>query len=156
MLHLNKRLASLKRISSGGTLLTFNDSTEVHADLVVGADGIRSVVRSSMFPGHAIAFTGTTIWRTLIPLSRVSHLSDVKSTTTWWHGRTEHIYTSPVDDPSELGEDERMLEISCRSLVDPASDTRERVSWGVPASNERVVSHFTVGPPSPMRKYVRC
>lgn len=37
-----------------------------------------------------------------------------------------------------------MLEISCRNLVDPATDTRKRFSWGVPATNERVLSHFTV------------
>ena len=37
-----------------------------------------------------------------------------------------------------------MLEISCRNLVDPAIDTRKRFSWGVPATNERVLSHFTV------------
>ena len=101
-------------------------------------------VRDSLFPDHTTNFTGTTIWRTLIPLSKVSHLPDVNTYTTWWYGKAGHVYTSPVDDPDELNDGQRMLEISCRNLVDPATDTRKRFSWGVPATNERVVSHFTV------------
>lgn len=101
-------------------------------------------VRDSVYPDHTTKFTGTTIWRTLIPLSKVAHLPDINTTTTWWYGKVGHVYTSPVDDASEFGDDKRMLEISCRNLVDPATDTRKRFSWGVPATNERVLSHFTV------------
>lgn len=97
-----------------------------------------------MYPDHTTKFTGTTIWRTLIPLSKVSHLPEVNTYTTWWYGRVGHVYTSPVDDSSEVGDDKRMLEISCRNLVDAATDTRKRFSWGVPVTNERVLSHFTV------------
>jgi salicylate hydroxylase len=78
-------------------------------------------------------------------MSKVSHLPDVKTYTTWWFGKSGHVYTSPVDDPGELSDEQRMLEISCRSLIDPATDTRKRFSWGVPATNERVLSHFTAG-----------
>ena len=101
-------------------------------------------MREGIFPEHTTNFTGTTIWRTLIPLSNVSHLPDINQYTSWWYGKVGHVYTSPVDDPELLGDGERMLEISCRNLVDPAMDTRKRFSWGVPATNERVLSHFTV------------
>jgi salicylate hydroxylase len=106
-------------------------------------------VRDSVYPDHTTKFTGTTIWRTLIPLSKVSHLPDVNTYTTWWYGKVGHVYTSPVDDSGELNDDQRMLEISCRNLVDPAIDTRKRFSWGVPVINERVLSHFTasISPP---------
>jgi hypothetical protein len=97
-----------------------------------------------VYPDHTTKFTGTTIWRTLVPLSKVAHLPDVNTTTTWWYGKVGHVYTSPVDDASEFSDDKRTLEISCRNLVDPATDTRKRFSWGVPATNERVLSHFTV------------
>jgi hypothetical protein len=97
-----------------------------------------------VYPDHTTKFTGTTIWRTLIPLSKVAHLPDINTTTTWWYGKVGHVYTSPVDDASEFSDDKRTLEISCRNLVDPATDTRKRFSWGVPATNERVLSHFTV------------
>lgn len=104
-----------------------------------------------MYPDHTTKFTGTIIWRTLIPLSKVAHLPDVNTTTTWWYGKAGHVYTSPVDDAGELSDDKRTLEISCRNLVDPATDTRKRFSWGVPATNERVLSHFTVRPNSGLR-----
>lgn len=79
-----------------------------------------------------------------MPLSSATHLPDVNTYTTWWYGKAGHVYTSPVDNSDEMDSDQRMLEISCRSLVDPATDTRKRFSWGVPATNERVLSHFTV------------
>ncbi|KAM0708431.1 hypothetical protein Q7P35_005083 [Cladosporium inversicolor] len=140
-IHLKKALKSLVDLGDS-VQLTFEDGSEVHAHLVVGADGIRSSVRDSVYPDHTTKFTGTTIWRTLIPLSKVAHLPDVNTTTTWWYGKVGHVYTSPVDDASEFSDDKRTLEISCRNLVDPATDTRKRFSWGVPATNERVLSHF--------------
>nr|OQO20310.1 hypothetical protein B0A51_14190 [Rachicladosporium sp. CCFEE 5018] len=74
---------------------------------------------------------------------RVKHLPEIAETTTWWYGKAGHVYTSPVDNPEDLCDEERMLEISCRNVVDPATDSRTRFSWGVPVTNERVVSHFT-------------
>lgn len=122
------------------------------------------MVRDSIFPNHTIKFTGglkqglktarskidvdlagTTIWRTLIPITTVKDIGpEVYSGTSWWFGTAGHVYFSPVDDKNELAEEERQFEISCRNLVDPATDTTKRFSWGVPATNERVVSHFTV------------
>lgn len=65
--------------------------------------------------------------------------------TNWWHGPTGHAYCTVVDDPAEVPEQEQMFEISCRNVVDPALVTEKKYSWGVPATNERVLSHFTVG-----------
>jgi len=113
------------------------------ADLVVGGDGIRSVVREHVFRDHSIKFTGTTIFRTLIPASSVSHIPDMTPATTWWHGPTGHMYSSLVDDPSESKPEEQMFEIAARDVCDPATVTGKRFSWGVPATKERVESFFT-------------
>lgn len=43
IIQLNKRLVSLENLEQGGVRLVFEDGTETTADLVVGADGIRSV-----------------------------------------------------------------------------------------------------------------
>lgn len=76
IIQLNKRLTALENIEEGGVRLTFEDGTETTADLVIGADGIRSVylpnsqrkanyltsfqvVRESIFPEHNIKFIGS-------------------------------------------------------------------------------------------------
>ncbi|MFD9863841.1 FAD-dependent monooxygenase [Streptomyces alboflavus] len=41
---------------------------DIEADLVVGADGINSAVRTALFPAHpAPAYTGFTAWRLVVP-----------------------------------------------------------------------------------------
>lgn len=53
-----------------GTLTTTDARgrrTAHRADLVVAADGIRSAVRTALFPGHPpVRYTGTTAWRGLV------------------------------------------------------------------------------------------
>lgn len=57
IIQLKKRLVSLEDVEDG-VKLYFEDGTEHFANLVVGGDGIRSVVREQTFPGHTIRFTG--------------------------------------------------------------------------------------------------
>ncbi|KAJ9312342.1 hypothetical protein DTO271D3_7358 [Paecilomyces variotii] len=142
IIHLSKRLVSLENLQNGVRLL-FEDKTSATADLVIGADGIRSVVREHAFPDHKIKFTGTTIWRVLIPKSSISHIPDVNESTSWWHGPFGHAYFSPVDDPPETAPADEKFEISVRYVVDPEIDKERRFSWGIPATNERVAAHFT-------------
>lgn len=47
--------------------VVFSDGAEVAADLVVGADGIRSPVRVSAGLGARLRFGGSTVWRATIP-----------------------------------------------------------------------------------------
>lgn len=55
----------------GAGAITFGtevaDVAGLEADLVVGADGVRSVVRSSMGCGVRPVFRGYTVWRALVP-----------------------------------------------------------------------------------------
>lgn len=87
---------------------------------------------------------GTTIWRVLIPVTSVSHIQDMTIATTWWHGPAGHVYSSLVDDASETPQESQKFELAARSVIDPATATGKRFSWGVPATNERVESYFTV------------
>jgi salicylate hydroxylase len=51
-----------------GAHARFADGAVAEADLIVGADGIRSVVRQSLFGREAPRFTGSVCWRGLVPL----------------------------------------------------------------------------------------
>lgn len=102
------------------------------------------VVRQYVFPTHTIQFTGTTIFRVLIPVSSISHIPGLLPETQWWHGPTGHFYGSLVDDPTETSEADQKFEIAARKVVDPATDLTKKFSWGVPATKARVESFFTV------------
>ncbi|MFF5244464.1 FAD-dependent monooxygenase [Streptosporangium sp. NPDC000095] len=61
---LNARVSGVDAESGVVTL----PGEQVEADLVVVADGINSVIRSALFPGHpAPRYAGVTSWRVLIP-----------------------------------------------------------------------------------------
>lgn len=54
--------------SEGGATILFADGTSEHADLVIGADGIGSVVRRSLHPSaYENTYAGYVAWRGLMP-----------------------------------------------------------------------------------------
>jgi hypothetical protein len=93
---------------------------------------------------HSIKFTGTTIFRVLVPVTSIAHIPELTPATTWWHGPSGHFYGSLVDDPDETPLEEQMFEIAARKVVDPTTVKGKKFSWGVPATKERVESFFTV------------
>jgi salicylate hydroxylase len=59
------------RTEDGVAVARFEDGTEVEADVVVGADGIHSVVRESLFGPDAPRFTGKICYRSVVPVAAV-------------------------------------------------------------------------------------
>jgi 2-polyprenyl-6-methoxyphenol hydroxylase-like FAD-dependent oxidoreductase len=57
------------RFSDAGERVTahFADGSESAADLLIGADGLRSAVRAQLFPGLEPAYAGYVAWRGIIP-----------------------------------------------------------------------------------------
>jgi salicylate hydroxylase len=64
---LNARCVGAETNGAGAAVAHFADGSAVEADLVVGADGIHSAVRESLFGKQAPRFTGTVCWRGLVP-----------------------------------------------------------------------------------------
>ncbi|POS77046.1 hypothetical protein DHEL01_v204563 [Diaporthe helianthi] len=142
IIQLKKRLVDMVQQPGGGVILLFEDGTSAHADLVIGADGIRSAVRRATFPDHEITYNGTTIWRCLIPLESVDHLSITKYTV-FHHGPRKMFKCSVMSTQDEVDEGKGLWEMTLRSYEDPAQASGKKYSWGIPATNERVASHFT-------------
>lgn len=59
------------RNSGKGAVIRFADGDEVESDVVIGADGIHSAVRESLYGKLPARFTGVVCWRGLVPRDAV-------------------------------------------------------------------------------------
>ncbi|KAJ5177376.1 Monooxygenase FAD-binding [Penicillium coprophilum] len=137
LIQFGKKVVSLEDIPGEGVRLCFQDHTKVIADIIVGADGIHSIVRRALFPDHQLHFTGNSAFRVLIPKSRLAHIPDITTTSSWWWGEAGHVYLSDVDDEGEI--EDPLFEITVRSYREPEVSGKT-VFWGIPATNEKVGS----------------
>ncbi len=73
---------------SDGVVATFDDGTSVTADVLVGADGVHSAVRTALHGEQPARFSGAAAWRGLVPADEVADLDlPVTSTATLGPGR---------------------------------------------------------------------
>lgn len=73
-LHLGRRLVGVAPTAGEGAVLRFADGSSTVADVVIGADGVHSVVRQELFGPEAPRFSGLSAWRGLVPAARVADL----------------------------------------------------------------------------------
>ncbi|MFN8531411.1 MAG: FAD-dependent monooxygenase [Anaerolineae bacterium] len=66
--HFGKQFAAYEPQGSG-IGVTFADGTHISADLLIGADGLRSRVRQQMQPGTLPVYRGYAAWRGVIPFA---------------------------------------------------------------------------------------
>jgi salicylate hydroxylase len=90
-LHLGANCTGIE-VSDRTAAARFGDGSEIEADLIVGADGIHSVVRASLFGSEAPRFTGCVCWRGLVPFDAVKSALITSDGTAWWgpHGHIVH------------------------------------------------------------------
>jgi salicylate hydroxylase len=61
----------------------FEDGSEVEADVIIGADGIHSVVRASLFGSDAPRFTGKICYRSVVPVDAVPGAPPANDNSQW-------------------------------------------------------------------------
>lgn len=93
-IQLGARCAGLDQ-DERGAALRMEDGREGRADLVVGADGVHSVVRQSLFGADAPRFTGVVAWRGVIPAERLEPRLMAPLSTTWI-GPGGHVVCYPL------------------------------------------------------------
>jgi 6-hydroxynicotinate 3-monooxygenase len=125
----NYRLLDLKE-TSHSMRLVFDNGVEVEADIVIGADGIRSKVREFLLGSEEPRFVGAVAHRAIFATERLRGF-EIPDCTKWW-GRDRHILpyfmTSRRDEIYVIG-------------VVPAQ-TWESDAASLPSSREEILESF--------------
>ena len=85
--------------NDNGVRLEFADGTEATADLAIGADGVHSIVRETLWGAEAPRFTGRVAYRTTFPAALMNGAT-IDGSAKWW-GPDRHIvmyYVTPHRD----------------------------------------------------------
>jgi salicylate hydroxylase len=106
MVKLGHRLAGITDNGSNATAV-FDNGVSVTADLIVGADGIRSQVRNQLFSAKPPVFAGEHAYRVVIPASETFGLV-ADGNLRMYMGRGTKIYVLPL-----LHRDEISFDVTC-------------------------------------------
>ncbi len=115
--------------TSAGVQLTTSQG-QFDGDLLIGADGIHSVIREQLFGPAAATFTGHVAWRALAPAERLPEGLVRPATTVWWGpgGHFVHYYVRQ----GEL--------VNCVCVIEKAGWEVE--SWHEPGDYEELKADF--------------
>jgi salicylate hydroxylase len=135
-LHLGKNCIGAATVE-GTAVARFADGTSVEADIVVGADGIRSAIRAQHFGADRPRFTEMMAWRAIVPMecvpTRVGPGGEVAvphGEYFGWLGPNGHVICYPI------GVDGDKLNIFGGHVTEQWVEE----SWSVPSSREELVA----------------
>ncbi|KAE9963403.1 hypothetical protein BLS_009328 [Venturia inaequalis] len=121
---LGKKISSIDTENEGVTL-GFEDGTSAKADLVIGADGIRSGVRTLFVPNFPLNWSGWTAFRSIFPASLTKSIPNLpQDATHWWSPKTT-FFSSPLR--------KNLCTIVGGIYLDPALTPLENGTWDRPA-----------------------
>tara|TARA_Y100000588_G_scaffold235702_1_gene249346 strand:+ start:1544 stop:2698 length:1155 start_codon:yes stop_codon:yes gene_type:complete len=98
IVHREKKLIAIQQ-HVDDIRLEFADGTEASADLAIGADGVHSIVRKTLWGTEAPRFTGRVAYRTTFPAALMNGAT-IDGSAKWW-GPDRHIvmyYVTPQRD----------------------------------------------------------
>ena len=83
--HLGKRCTGFIQANNGVTV-QFQDGTQVEGDVLVGADGIHSVIQQALFPDVALRYSGQTCYRGIATMELPASLA--RTCLEFWGGES--------------------------------------------------------------------
>lgn len=101
-IHLGRSCTGVE-LGSDEATIRFADGTSRSFDLVIGADGIHSAVRTALFGKDDPKFTGILSYRAVFPREKGEGLRDLDAFTKWWGEISEkQIVTFPLTGGKEI------------------------------------------------------
>ena len=94
-LHLGHRLVKITEAGAGPAVLEFAGGESAEADLVIGADGGRSMLRKVVVGYDDAQFSGCVAWRGTVPRSQLTLLPDAGRMQLWM-GPDGHLQHHPT------------------------------------------------------------
>ncbi|MFF3492203.1 FAD-dependent oxidoreductase [Streptomyces sp. NPDC002795] len=113
-----------------GVRLAFSDGTRTDADLVIGADGMHSLVRRTVAEPEAPRFSGLCAFRTVVPAAAAPAFA-LRRAQTLWLGPGRHFVHYPISG----GDGVNVVAFA------PATDATEE-SWSATATVEEFHAEF--------------
>ncbi|KAI5196102.1 FAD/NAD(P)-binding domain-containing protein [Aureobasidium subglaciale] len=101
IIHLDKRVIDV-RITDEGVDVDFADVTTIRADLLIGADGIRSSVRGFFALDFELKWSGLIAYRSAFDVALLDNIKDVPEDTTQWWSSKDGILTTRMG-PQKFG-----------------------------------------------------
>ena len=98
-LHLNKKCVGVDE-RPDGVVLNFADGDAIEADLVIGADGVRSGLRRYVVGYDDAQFSGSFAWRGLVDPAKTPSLPD-PGAIQFWMGPGGHLLHYPIGDGTQ-------------------------------------------------------
>ncbi|RFU31723.1 hypothetical protein B7463_g4594, partial [Scytalidium lignicola] len=150
-LHTNKRLKIVNEIE-GKVKVLFEDGTETVADVVVGCDGIHSVVREH-FVADNPRYSGRIAYRGLVPINEIESFWPFSSYSASWLNKDKHFLVFPVSQNKTLNivafvtkkrEEVPELEESWTTTADRAELENEYMDFDPVVG--KVISHMSQRP----------
>lgn len=83
-------------ITKNGAIAHLENGEKIKGNVIVGADGIQSTVRTQMHPKHKNIFTGYSAWRTQIHINKLGKNAPEKNACVWV-GNGKHIATTRIN-----------------------------------------------------------
>ena len=124
----------LEAITSGGKM-RFAGGVEAHGDVVVGADGVKSVVRDQLFASQPPLFTGQVAWRGVVPLEALPDDAQALPPGIW------------------IGEKRLFMRYPMRggTLINYAAfvnlDGWDKEGWSIPSTTRELMGHYADAEP---------
>lgn len=94
-IRLGARCTSVEAAGRDGVLLRFADGGAVEADVVIGADGVHSVVRGAVTEPAPPEYSGICAFRTLVPAASAPDFA-LRPAHTLWLGPERHFVHYPI------------------------------------------------------------